>query len=250
MRQNEVKRYNDYDAFAYIYNLYWGPRSRAKAIPLLKRLLLNELPPPANILDLCCGSGHVTQALIEEGYKVTGLDGSGELLKFAKANAPEARFVLDDARSFRLSSDFDAVICLNDSLNHVMKLEEIQRVFQNVFLALRKGGVFLFDLNLPHKYVTSWVGSFAIVERDHVCAIQTHVDLEKKVADFVAAMFFQRNNQWERSDVTLYQTWYEVSEIIDALHQAGFKEIEVKDTDGNSLVVEDVDKAFFLCRKP
>jgi len=47
---------------------------------------------------------------------VTGLDGSEELLRYAKANAPEARFVLDDARSFRLSSDVDAVICLNDSL--------------------------------------------------------------------------------------------------------------------------------------
>lgn len=143
--------YSDYDAFAKAYNAHWGPDYGEKAIPYLRRLLLDELKPHATILDLCCGSGHVTQALISEGYQLTGLDGSQQLPSYAKANAPQASFIWADARSFTLPGSYDAMICLNDSLNHVSQLEELKTVFQNVFAVVRRHGSFVFDLNLAHK---------------------------------------------------------------------------------------------------
>jgi 2-polyprenyl-3-methyl-5-hydroxy-6-metoxy-1,4-benzoquinol methylase len=95
-------RLSDYDAFARAYNRHWGPRAGDTQLPILRDLLLPRPPAKAAILDLCCGSGHLAHLLTMEGYEVTGLDGSQELLNLARRNAPQAAFVLADARSFTL----------------------------------------------------------------------------------------------------------------------------------------------------
>lgn len=53
------KRYNNYDAFAEVYNRHWGPKYGKKSIELLTPLLLKSIEPNSKILDLCCGTGHI-----------------------------------------------------------------------------------------------------------------------------------------------------------------------------------------------
>lgn len=87
-------RYTDYDAFAWLYNRHWGPDSARRFLPVLERWLLPYLPPRARILDLCCGTGQLAQALAQRGYLVTGIDGSEEMIRFARANAPDVEFLI------------------------------------------------------------------------------------------------------------------------------------------------------------
>ena len=114
--------FSDYDAFARAYNRHWGPRAGDTQLPILHDFLLPRLPAKAAILDLCCGSGHLAHLLTMEGYEITGLDGSRELLNFARRNAPRSVFVLADARSFALPTRYDAAICMSDSLNHLLTI--------------------------------------------------------------------------------------------------------------------------------
>ncbi len=246
----QTKRYADYDGFAKIYNSHWGPSYGAKAIPLLKKLLLDGIPKSAKILDLCCGSGHITRELLDEGYAVTGIDGSGNLLEYAKQNAPGVRFILADVRHFQLDDMFDAVVSLNDSLNHIMSLEELIDVFRNVKSSLNLGGWFLFDLNLAYKYETSWTGSFAVVEDDIVCAVRANTHMTKRVAEFAATIFEPENTVWIRKDITLYQTWYQVTNIVKSLEDGGFYDIVVLNKNAKILLDDfQTDKAYFKCRK-
>ena len=244
-----VERYSDYDGFAWIYNLHWGPTEGGKALPRLRRLFLGDIQPSAQILDLCCGSGHLAQTLIDEGYDVTGIDGSKELLKFAQENAPKANFILSDARLFDLAPEYDAVVSISDSLNHVMNLSELQSVFKRVYSALQPGGIFHFDLNMKHKFTSSWKGSFAIVEDDHVCAVISDYKPQKEIADFRATIFEKTDRGWERSDVTLYQRWYSISDITDSLIKVGFSDIEIRNPKLEVYRDDNVDKAFFVCKK-
>jgi SAM-dependent methyltransferase len=76
-------------------------------------LLLAALPPvPARIADLGCGTGTLSELLVEQGFEVTGLDFSPVMLDRARAKVPQARFVLGDAaRAAGIGGDYDAIVC-------------------------------------------------------------------------------------------------------------------------------------------
>ncbi|MBF2002245.1 MAG: class I SAM-dependent methyltransferase [Synechococcales cyanobacterium M58_A2018_015] len=124
----------------------------------LETLLLPRLPAHAKLLDLCCGTGHLTQRLLQNGYCVTGLDGSEAMLNYAHQNAPTANFVLGDARSFALPDRVHGVYCMSASLNHIMSLSDLQAVFTCVYAILEDNGWFLFDLNHPAQMQKWWIG--------------------------------------------------------------------------------------------
>lgn len=70
--------------------------------------LLNP-QPGERILDLGCGTGHLTHAIAERGAEVTGLDASPDMLGQARQNYPALSFTLADASSFTFDRPFDAV---------------------------------------------------------------------------------------------------------------------------------------------
>jgi len=243
--------YSDYDPFAWVYDKHWGDSFTQHALRALEKLVLPHLPAKARILDLCCGTGQLAQVLIERGYRVTGLDGSGEMLRFARENAPAAEFVQDDARSFKLPAVYHAVASTFDSLNHIMTLEELTSVFRNVYAALREGGLFLFDLNMEEGYRITWNDNFGIVEDDHICVVRSSYRPEERTARFDATIF-RLQDYWYRSDVTLYQRCYSEKEIRSALEDAGFTKIHAYANDEQSDLVElatDSERAFFICQK-
>ena len=136
-----MKRYADYDTFAWLYNREWGAFG-SNIFPALKIIAGRSLSKRAKILDLCCGTGQLAKVLTEKGYHVTGIDGSAEMLHYAKENAPSAEFILSDARTFSLPPVYNAVFSTFDALNHVMTLLELEQVFKNVFKCLDNGGIF------------------------------------------------------------------------------------------------------------
>jgi SAM-dependent methyltransferase len=243
-----VKRYADYDPFAWVYNKHWGDIFTPTALAVMEELLLPRLPAQARILDLGCGTGQLAQILTERGYQITGIDGSAEMLLFARENAPGVRFILDDARSFKPAGLYDAVISVFDSLNHIMTTEELTSVFRHACAALKKEGLFLFDLNLEASYRAHWNGVFGIIEEDHVCMIRNSYELPGHTARFEATIF-RLQDGWQRSDVTLLQKCYSVAEVRRALQGAGFTDIHTyayNQQYGVHKVTPKAERAFFL----
>ena len=241
--------YSDYDPFARVYNKYWGDEFTRFAFPLVERLVLRRLPPGASILDLCCGTGQMAATLTALGYSVTGVDGSPEMLRFARQNAPAATFVHADARSFTLPHRFDAAICIFDSLNHVMTAGELEDVFRCVRAALRGGAPFFFDLNLEAGFSLAWHDNFGIVEDDLLCVVRTSYDPENKVACFDVTVMTQ-DNGWKRTDFTLRQKCHSPEEVLAALARAGLTGAEVYSLDDRRGLVPlapGAERAFFLC---
>ncbi len=247
-----MTRYSDYDRFAWVYNKHWGHSFTQLALPILEKLVLLYLPAKASILDLCCGTGQLAQTLIARGYRVTGLDGSEEMLRFARENAPAGEFIVDDARSFKLPNIYHAVVSTFDSLNHIMTLEELTSVFRNVYAALREGGLFLFDLNMEEGFKICWDDFFDIVEDDLVCIVRTSYRPEERIAQFNTTIFYLQEG-WQRSDLMLVQKCYSETEVQSALEVAGFIEIHAYGYNEQWDLEEltgGAERAFFVCRKP
>jgi SAM-dependent methyltransferase len=239
----------NYDDFALIYNRHWGPRYAANALETLESSVLSRMPIGGRVLDLCCGAGQISRILTDRGFSVVGLDASASLILLARKNAPNAHFEVADAKSFSSSDRFEAAISLNDSLNHLLSIEDLKAAFLNVYKCMVPGGIFLFDLNLAHKYETSWAGSFSIVDEDAVCAVVATRDMQQRLARFDAAVFLLTEGLWTRKDVRLLQTWYPPTDVCAALVEVGFADVRLTDRKGTQLTDCSIDKAFFTCTR-
>lgn len=246
-----MTRYTDYDPFAWVYNKHWGNTFTVLGLQVMEALMLPHLPAQANILDLCCGTGQLARVLTERGYLVTGLDSSEAMIHYARVNAPNVEFIIDDARYFKLPAIYHGVVSAFDSLNHIMSLGELTAVFCNVFAVLQEGGLFLFDLNMEEGFLM-WDDNFGIVENDHVCVVKTSYNPVERIARFDAT-FFREDNGWQRSDFNLTQTCYSEPEVRSALEAAGFIKINAFAHNEEWVLAEltrDAGRAFFTCQKP
>ena len=219
----------DYDPFAWLYANYWGTEYHGQILGTLDRLLLKQLPPPAEVLDLCCGDGRLAAALAARGYRVTGVDGSPGMLKFARRNAPSVRFLQGDARRLELGQKFRAVISTFDSLNHILKTADLKAVFRGVYRLLEKPGAFVFDLNREQAYVELWPQTFAMVRPEVVTVNQSAYDAKKGLATCGITQFRKTGRGWRRSDFSLTQRHHPVEKVLAALRGAGFAKVETFD---------------------
>ncbi len=224
------ERYGVYDHFAWFYSRGWGVDYHTQFRPVLDEHILPRIPAGARVLDVCCGSGDLTLSLVERGYVVTGLDGSEQMLAHARRRAPQARFLLEDARAFSLAPQFEAALSTFDSLNHVLALEELESVFTNVAGALVAGGLFVFDLNMQEAFTTLWRGSFCSIEDEAAGITFGSYDPEARLGRATVTLFRKKEGDlWRRSDVTVLERCYTAEEVTESLTRAGFGEVDSRD---------------------
>lgn len=85
--------------------------------------LLDRLPPGARVLELGCGQGTPTTALLAERFDVTGVDISARQLELAREAVPSATFIHADMASLSFPpASFDSVAAFF-SLIHVPRAE-------------------------------------------------------------------------------------------------------------------------------
>ncbi len=243
-----MSRYQDYDLFARIYNEFWG-NFPIRMLPVLEQLALNAVPKGARVLDLCCGTGQFAKHLMEQGYEVVGVDGSEQMLSYARQHAPDATFHLADARDFSLASPVDVVFSTFDGLNHILDISELEQVFANIYHSLNAEGRFVFDLNMEQGFRRRWAGEFSIIEDENVIIVKSTYDEEQQLATADITMFYQESG-WHRADVSLTQTCYTEDEIKDVLAKVGFVDIEAYDAVSAFDLPQQVGRTFFSAQKP
>ncbi len=136
-----------YDRQAALYEAMndW-PTRLSLELPFILRAL--EQAHTQAVLDVACGSGHHAIALAREGYTVYGTDISPEMIAQARCHAAQAHVSVQFERhgftelgTHLASSTFDAVLCLGNSLPHVLTEVEQLGALKAMRDRLRQGGV-------------------------------------------------------------------------------------------------------------
>jgi len=91
------------------------------------------------ILDLGCGTGHLTSQIVARGAKVVGLDKSPAMIERARTLYPDLRFEAADATNFHFDEPFDAIF--SNAAIHWMKDQD--GVADSIWRALKPGGRFV-----------------------------------------------------------------------------------------------------------
>lgn len=94
------------------------------------------------IVDLGCGTGHLTAQIASRGADVIGFDASPTMLETAHREFPDLDFRLADARDFEFTARFDAVFS-NAALHWI---HEPELVIERVAHHLKSGGRFVAEM--------------------------------------------------------------------------------------------------------
>jgi SAM-dependent methyltransferase len=221
---------SSYDDIAPMYHLLWATAYLPAALPALQRLFFSQLPPKARVLDLCCGSGHVTAELVKQGHRVTGVDASRSLIEIAKQQLPTVNFVVQDVRNLDIKGQFDGVLSTYDSLNHILSLEELHAVFSGVYRTLVTGGLFVFDMNIEEAYSLDLHQWSVNIRHDSVGLSRGLYDTITHTAHTELIWFTKNGSEdcWARRQSIVEERCYETADIIQALQFAGFRNIDVQ----------------------
>lgn len=113
-----------------------------------------QLPPAGDILDVGCGSGApIATALVEDGFRVFGVDASPALVAEFRRRLPSAEVVCEPAETSGLfQRKFDGAVAIG--LLFLLPAEDQRQVIGNVARAMKPGGRFL--LSAP-RLACEWV---------------------------------------------------------------------------------------------
>jgi SAM-dependent methyltransferase len=104
------------------------------------------------VLEPCCGTGRLLDALADRGYRVAGYDRSPEMVAFAaarlRAHGGEAwRGEMSDFRPPSPPAPFDAAVNLVNSIGYLLDDAALRGHLERTAEALRRGGIYLVQLS-------------------------------------------------------------------------------------------------------
>ena len=220
-----------------------------------------ELKAGERVLELGCGTGKMTRLLAQAGYDMIGVDYSEEMLQIAREAAWGERgpqntdilYLLQDMREFELYGTVRAVVSVCDSLNYILKEEELLKVFRLVNNYLDPGGVFIFDLNTPYKY-REILGENTICEnREQGSFIwENFYEEEEQVNQYDLTLFIRDREHpglYRKYEETHVQRGYEAGRIEELLQQAGMEFIAAYDAFTREPVKADSERIYVIARE-
>ncbi len=134
------------DVFCKVYNVFgWNYYPEAFGEQLLEWLEARNFCPQTS-LDLACGTGILCRILHRRGIRARGMDLAPGMIEIARESEPDIHYDVADMVTYRPQGPFDLVTCTGDALNHILSVQDVKTIFENIYGYLSPGGWLVFDI--------------------------------------------------------------------------------------------------------
>jgi glycine/sarcosine N-methyltransferase len=243
-----------YDTFSIDYDRFvnWDERLVFE-LPFLQQQL-NSLSPaldqPLRVLDAACATGRHAIALAQLGYSAAGADFSSGMVTRAQANADSAGLTvpfvvagfggLANATVLRPLLPFDAVLCLGNSLPHVLTSPDLIATLTDFAHCLRPGGRLViqsrnFDAVLAQRERWMEPQSHREGEREWIFLRFYDYNPDGLIAFNIFTLYRAGSGAWEQRVTTTHLWPQRQAELTAALKSAGFEDLALYGSLGGSI---------------
>jgi glycine/sarcosine N-methyltransferase len=228
-----------YDEFAADYDRFvnWTNRLNSE-IPFIQKSLENDQGSHRVILDAACGTGMHALELAKNGFEVTGADLSPEMILKARRNALtanlEVRFEavgFGSLASYFGKDQFDGLLCLGNSLPHLLTLKNLQAALHDFADCLRPGGLMLIqNRNFDEVMRTRnrWMEPQVWQEDEQEWVYQRFYDFEPDgiIRFNIVRLHRKEQSVWEPNVISTRLRPILCQELCDLLGDEDFSEIQ------------------------
>jgi SAM-dependent methyltransferase len=134
-------------AYSKYYNLLYKDKNYKEEYIYIHELIKkNGNIGRKNILDIGCGTGKHLSFFKKDGYNISGVDVSENMISEARKYLQQKDdLICCNASEFRFNKNFETIISLFHVMSYQAENNELKNVFQNVSEHLTDGGLFIFD---------------------------------------------------------------------------------------------------------
>ncbi len=227
-----------YDALAPMFDVMtdWDARLATEG-PFLAALLAEA--GARSVLDAACGSGGHAIWLAQHGYRPAGADVSPAMIDLARRKAESAGldipFSVADlaalpSASLPDSDAFDAVLCLGNSLPHLLTQAELVAALRGMAAVLRPGGLLVLqNLNYDLRWQRQprWFAAQGGVLDGQEVLVWRFADYDTAAGRiaFHIALFRKAHGDWRVDVHTTPQRPLFQADLLAAAAEAGFDDV-------------------------
>jgi glycine/sarcosine N-methyltransferase len=233
-----------YDSFSSDYDRFVNWQDRlAFEMPFLESqlgTLATSADQPIRVLDAATGTGMHVIELARRGFVASGADYSTGMIDKARQNAMDAGVKVvfevagfgELAQAFSIKPGFDALLCLGNSLPHLLSLTELERTLGDFADCLRPGGKLIlqnrnFDAVLVKR--ERWMEPQSYRESDQEWIFLRMYDFEPSglINFHVIKLHQQAGKSWTQKVNSTQLYPLRKAELVEALQKTGFHTLQL-----------------------
>lgn len=217
---------SSYGFFAEFYDRYMSHVDYSEWIDMILSWAFHFMETtPKIVLEMACGTAKISEQLVFKGMDVDGFDASPFMLHQAyKKNFKPKLHLASLTDPPKRENHYELILCLFDSINYLLRSEEVSIAIHNAWLALQTNGLLVFDISTIYNSKENFFD-----------VIQTHHFAE---ASIVHHAFYDELRLRQRSFLNLYrkggtavipsqeehcQRVYSHKEILSLIHNSPFE---------------------------
>ncbi|MCE5324765.1 class I SAM-dependent methyltransferase [bacterium] len=206
---------------------------------------------PKSVLDAACGTGNVSEILVDRGYKVVGADIAPDMIEVARSKPSGIEYFVQDMAELDLDGrKFDLAISLFDSLNYITDPSHLAHAIKRVGEHLVDGGVFIFDVNTEYALAHHFFDQANIASNHYPHYVWNSIyDHAGRICTVNMTFEVMENGEKRQFKEVHIQRAHSLEELSMMLSDAGFDVIDIFHAYKFRKPTRRSDRVFYVARR-
>ncbi|MCK8817251.1 class I SAM-dependent methyltransferase [Natroniella sulfidigena] len=192
--------------------------------------LQEKLPAKGRLLDLATGTGTYPIALAGQGYQISAIDLSEQMINIANKKAEQEGVNIDfqnadmkEIDQLYSNEDFDLISCIGNSLVHLDGIKELTEVITKIYSLLKEEGTFALQIVNYDRILAKNITELPTIEAENGVKLTRKYELQEGRVEFKTTL---KTDEGEfNNSVLLYPLTSD--KLKEILFEVGFEEVRL-----------------------